>query len=274
MSSIADAETWGRYQPHGLAAVGIGLTRHRIVRGALRRLVGNTVSRMQPHFDVDVAGLKMRCTARDNAIEWGLVFTGARQDRRGRDLVLSGLAPSDVFVDVGANCGTFTLFAARMLSRSGRVVAIEPSAVMTSRLRFNVAANGFDNVQIFETAVGPEAGSATLYVDESHRGMSSLSAIDGYTRTTVPVATLQSIIAQAGVGRIDALKIDIEGFEDRALLPYIASADRGLWPKRILMETTWSDRWKSDCVARLRDAGYREAWSGGGDLLLQLGQIS
>jgi hypothetical protein len=36
------------------------------------------------------------------------------------------------------------------------------------------------------------------------------------------------------------------------------------------METTWSDRWETDCVAKLRDAGYLEAWSGGGDLLLEL----
>jgi FkbM family methyltransferase len=270
MSSIAAAEAWGRYQPHGLAALGIGLTRHRIVRGALRRLVGNTVSRMQPCFDVVVDGLKMRCAAHDNPTEWGLVFIGARQDVRGRDVILSGLAPGDVFVDVGANCGAFTLFASRMLGRSGRVIAIEPMPEMFSRLRFNVAANALPNVQIFETAVGPQAGTATLYVDELRRGFSSLAAVEGYTPTTVPVDTLQAVITQAGVDRIDALKIDIEGYEDRALLPYIAIADRALWPKRIFMETTWSNRWETDCIARLIASGYREAWRDRGDILLRL----
>jgi len=269
MSSIAGAEGWGRHRPHGLAALGIGLTRHRIVRGALRRLVGNTVSRMQPCFDVVVDGFKMRCAAFDNPTEWGLVFIGARQDVRGRDVILSGLAPGDVFVDIGANCGAFTLFAARMLGQSGRVVAIEPMPEMIQRLRFNVTANALPNVQIFETAVGRQPGSATLYVDELRRGHSSMSAVEG-TPTTVPVDTLQSIITQAGVDRIDALKIDIEGYEDRALLPYIASAERALWPKRIFMETTWSNRWETDCVAKLLSSGYRQAWRDRGDILLRL----
>ena len=270
MSAGGSAEEWGRYAPRGIAAVGIGLTRGRIVRGALRRVVGNAVGRMQPCFDVLVDGLKMRCRAHDNATEWGLIFTGARQDRRGRDIILSELAPGDVFVDVGANCGAFTLFAARMLGARGRVVAIEPMPQMVERLQFNVAANALANVEIFATAVGAGAGESTLYVDETHRGMSSMSRVDGYKPTTVPVVTLASLIAQAGIQRIDALKIDIEGYEDRVLLPFIETAPRALWPKRIFMETTWSDRWERDCVDGLLANGYEDAWRSGGDVLLRL----
>jgi len=270
MRAIGDGEDWGGHKPRGLAAVGIGLTRRRIVRGALRRLVGNAVSGMQPCFDVEIDGLKMRCVGHDNPTEWGLIVTGARQDRGGRDLILSELAPGDVFVDIGANCGAFSLFAARLVGKTGRVIAVEPMPEMIARLRFNVLANRFANVQIFETAVGAGEGSITLWVDEARRGHSSLSALEGATRTTVPVATLHSIVTQAGIDRIDALKIDIEGHEDRALLPFIASADRSLWPKRIYMETTWSARWETDCVDRLRLAGYRLAWEGRGDALLEL----
>jgi FkbM family methyltransferase len=263
-------EEWGRHQPRGMAALGIGLTRHRIVRGALRRYVGNVIARAQPCFDVVVDGLKLRCLAQDNATEWGLVFTGARQDRRGRDTIFADLKPGDVFVDIGANCGAFTLFAARLLGPRGRVIAIEPMPQMVERLRFNVAANGFDNVEIFATAVGVSAGTSTLYVDETRRGMSSMSPVAGYTPTTVPTVTLHSLLEAAKVVRIDALKIDIEGYEDRVLLPFVATAPRALWPERIFMETTWSNRWEQDCVANLVAKGYEQAWISGGDVLLRL----
>jgi FkbM family methyltransferase len=274
MRSIGDGGKWGGYRPRGLAAVGLELTRRRLVRGTLRRLLGNAVNGMQPCFDLVVDGLKMRCVGHDNPTEWGLIVTGARQDRDGRNLILSGLAPGDVFVDVGANCGAYTLFAARLVGAAGHVIAIEPMPEMIARLRFNVLSNGFANVQIFETAVGPEEGSTTLYVDEHRRGHSSCIALAGGTRATVPVTTLSSLIAQARVDRIDALKIDIEGYEDRALLPYIASADRRLWPKRIFLETTWAARWETDCVGRLQSAGYFTAWRDRGDILLKLPETS
>jgi len=261
---------WGDYRPRGLAALGIGLTRRRLVRGALRRLVGNAVSGMQPCFDVEIDGLKMRCIGHDNPTEWGLIVTGPRQDRRGRDTILSELAPGHVFVDIGANCGAYTLFAARLVSDTGRVIAIEPMPEMIARLRFNLRANGFANVQVFETAVGARAGNITLHVDEARRGHSSLLPLEGAIKTTVPVTTLHTLVTQARIDRIDAMKIDIEGYEDRALLPFIASADRSLWPKRLFMETTWSRRWESDCVARLQAAGYSVACHARGDILLRL----
>ena len=173
-------------------------------------------------------------------------------------------------MDVGANCGAYTLFAARAVGPSGRVIAIEPMPEMLRRLRYNIAVNAFQNIKVVPTAVGPEAGIATLFVDEARRGLSSMEKLQGATPTQVPIATLLSVIELSGVGRVDALKIDIEGFEDRALLPFFSTAPRTLWPKRIYMETDWSARWERDCIASLLAVGYVEAWRGRGDILLAL----
>ena len=263
-------EAWGGYSPRGAAAIAIALTRKRIVRGSARRFVGNIVKDAQPYFDVEIDGMKMRCAARDNPTEWGLVFMGARQDHVGRDVIIAPLKEGDVFVDVGANCGAYSLFAARNVGRTGRVIAIEPMPEMLARLRFNIGLNGFDNIDVVPTAVGPAAGTATLFVDESRRGLSSMSKLEGSTPLKVPITTLQAVIERAGVDRIDALKIDIEGFEDRALLPFVGTAPRALWPKRIYMETDWSERWERDCIAGLLAAGYGEGWRSRGDILLRL----
>ena len=112
-SQRVGSRAWGTYRPQGVAAVAIQLTRNRIVRGAARRFVGNYLKDAQPFFDVEVDGMKMRCAARDNPTEWGLVFMGARQDHVGRDVIIAPLRAGDVFLDVGANCGAYALFAAR-----------------------------------------------------------------------------------------------------------------------------------------------------------------
>jgi FkbM family methyltransferase len=264
------AEPWGTHRPQGVAAVAIQLTRNRIVRGAARRFVGNYLKAAQPFFDVEIDGMKMRCAARDNPTEWGLVFMGQRQDHVGRDVIIAPLREGNVFLDIGANCGAYALFAARQVGPSGRVIAIEPMPEMLRRLRYNIAVNGFPNIEVVPTAVGPEAGTATLFVDEARRGLSSMEVLDGATPLQVPIATLLSVVERSGVDRVDALKIDIEGFEDRALLPFIAAAPRALWPKRIYMETDWAARWERDCIAGLIAAGYVEAWRSRGDILLRL----
>jgi FkbM family methyltransferase len=195
---------------------------------------------------------------------------GARQNHVGRDVIIASLRDGDVFLDIGANCGACALFAARAVGPSGRVIAIEPMPEMLRRLRYNIAVNGFRNIEVVPTAVGPQAGTATLFVDEARRGLSSMEKLEGATPLQVPIATMLSMVERPGVDRIDALKIDIEGFEDRALLPYIAAAPRTLWPKRIYMETDWAARWERDCIAGLIAAGYLEAWRSRGDILLRL----
>ena len=57
------------------------------------------------------------------------------------------------------------------------------------------------------------------------------------------------------LSRIDALKIDIEGYEDRALLPFFAQAAESLWPRLLILERSDKD-WASDLMGALRKAGY------------------
>ena len=164
----------------------------------------------------------------------------------------------------------FTLFAARKVGPTGRVIAIEPLPQMLERLRFNIAANRFTNVTVVETAVGAEAGSATIHVGNEQFGHSSMHPVEGHEALQIPVVPLVDICRTAGLTKIDALKIDIEGYEDRALVPFFRSASRSLWPTNIFMETDHVDRWETDCLADLIERGYRKVWSSGGDALLKL----
>lgn len=71
------------------------------------------------------------------------------------------------------------------------------------------------NVSIFESAVGEEPGTSHLYIYPRNYAQSTM-ALRGGTEIKVNMEPLAHIIAAAGVNRIDTMKIDIEGFEDRA----------------------------------------------------------
>ena len=64
-------------------------------------------------------------------------------------------------------------------------------------------------------------------------------------------------IAEAGLTRVDTLKADIEGFEDKALLPYLEGADEALLPGRIVIEHLGRAYWKRDCFPVFERLGYR-----------------
>jgi hypothetical protein len=82
------------------------------------------------------------------------------------------------------------------------------------------------------------------------------------------MAPLLAIVQVAGRTRIDAMKIDVEGYEDRVLIPFFREAPSYLWPRRILMEVEHAARWESDCLRTLVDAGYRVTPIGKKDVLL------
>ena len=270
MTAPPETTEWGYYRPPWQAALCIGALRHRIARGAMKRPLRKLLANISPLYDIEIDGLKLRCRAGDNYTEQMALERNGHTNRTAIELITQGLGFGGVFMDIGANCGLFTLFAARKVGARGRVIAIEPLPQMLERLRFNIAANRFTNVTVVATAVGAELGSATIHVGNEQFGHSSMHPVEGHTALQVPVLPLLDICGTVGLTKIDALKIDIEGYEDRALVPFFRSAPRSLWPEKIFMEIDHGDRWETDCLATLIEGGYQKVWSSGGDALLKL----
>lgn len=125
------------------------------------------------------------------------------------------IAPSDVIVDVGANIGAFTVFAA-LQATSGRVISLEPVATNFSLLRANVQGNGLSNVQLVHAGVASQHGKRELFLSDLSTGRHSLYAeVAGHTsrREVVQMTTIEELFAAYGVVRCDYLKLDCEGAE-------------------------------------------------------------
>jgi FkbM family methyltransferase len=124
------------------------------------------------------------------------------------------LSPGDVFYDLGANVGFFTLLAARLVGPQGAVVAFEPDPRNAKTLRANMARNGFSHVTVVEQGVSDTSGSLRFNVKDST--MSRL-ARPGEEGIDVPVTTLDDFIAGGAAPAPTLVKMDIEGAEIAAL---------------------------------------------------------
>ena len=129
-------------------------------------------------------------------------------------LVLQMLEPGQVFVDVGANIGYFSLLAAHRVGATGAVMAFEPDPGNHALLVRSATANGFSQVIHAELAGLAECdGEATLYLSEDNLGDHQIFAT-GQQRDTLPIRLLQGgAFLGSRVSRLDLVKIDTQGSE-------------------------------------------------------------
>ena len=122
------------------------------------------------------------------------------------------------FIDVGANDGLYTLFAAKRVGPSGRVVALEPSGREFARLEENLRLNRLANICPLRLAASDRDGVATLRIAGfGHEGCNTLGgfayAIEQEGTEEVRLATLDNIVSERALRRVDVVKIDAEGGE-------------------------------------------------------------
>ncbi|MFZ5781041.1 MAG: FkbM family methyltransferase [Pseudomonadota bacterium] len=133
------------------------------------------------------------------------------------------LRPGMVFIDVGANDGYYTLFAARRVGPTGRVVAAEPSSRERAHLQRNLGRNGLDNVTVVPAAIGSTSGLADLHLAHGvHAGHNTLGSFahDDVVRASlerVPIEPLDSVVARLALSHVDFIKVDVEGAEARVI---------------------------------------------------------
>jgi FkbM family methyltransferase len=120
-----------------------------------------------------------------------------------------------VFVDVGANIGSFTLPVAKSLGAGGRVIAVESSPTVFPYLKRNVELNGLTNVSLAQCAASDTDLQEVPFYEApiDSFGMGSLGAQFSGKPISVITRTLDSILSERSVDRVDLIKVDVEGFE-------------------------------------------------------------
>lgn len=151
----------------------------------------------------------------------------AKQHHREMTPVLRSFMPEDAVVfDIGGHAGQFAKLFAK-IARAGRVYTFEPSPYALSILGLGVRASGLDNITVVPVGLGDAPGRHTLTTPLKERGsrgygLAHLGVGGDSGRTTVAqevrITTIDAFAAEAGIGRLDFIKADVEGWELRMLM--------------------------------------------------------
>jgi FkbM family methyltransferase len=266
---------FGAFAPTRAQAAIISLAqRSRLKRGAFRPMMSRLLNLLRAGpLDVQYQGASFRFYHQTSATERGALFN-PEYNLVELDFLRAHTPQGGVFVDVGANVGTYALTLARHVAANGTVIAVEPHPVTCTRLAFNRAASALDNVKLVAVAAGSSDGELMIQTDADNLGASHIVSVEGADRAVrVPSLRLQRILHDAGVDHVDALKIDVEGFEDRVLTEFFRQAPQALWPRAVVIEHLSRNDWQDDIIADMRARGYAETGKTRSNTLLLLSSI-
>lgn len=133
------------------------------------------------------------------------------------EFMRQSLNPGNIFFDVGANAGIFTIIAAKKVGLNGHVYAFEPGKRELELLKHNIAINNLTNVTVIETAITNKKG-VTNFAISRDGAMNSLAQTDHPKQQieswqTIEITTLDNVLEELNISQVDFLKIDVEGAE-------------------------------------------------------------
>ena len=151
---------------------------------------------------------------------------------------IAGFGSGEVLVDIGANVGMYTIWAAK--TRGARVFAFEPESQNYAVLNRNILMNGIGGqAKAYCLALSNESGLSELHLSETSIGGSCHSLgeqVDFRHQPMKPVfsqgcvaARLDDLVAAGVVPLPDYIKIDVDGFEPKV----IAGAARVIREKKV-----------------------------------------
>ncbi|MBI4677563.1 MAG: FkbM family methyltransferase [Elusimicrobia bacterium] len=194
------------------------LKRLLVGRGSPAQRVFLAVARLaQLRFEstLRVDGHNLAARTSDRALALILHKVGL-VDLAEKRLLSREVKPGMTCLDIGANIGVYTLYLARLVGRSGRVVAFEPEPENFEMLERNVARNGYAQVECVRKAVSDRTGAADLGFCEENRGDHRLFS-RGQGRRAVPVETTRLDDFFPPGAKVDLIKMDVQGSEVAAM---------------------------------------------------------
>jgi FkbM family methyltransferase len=193
---------------------GLGLRRMKIINDFYHYLF----SRLKPDF-VELEGKKFYFDKFDNSH----ILNPEFRERALIEIMKKEVKKGDTVLDLGANIGFYTLFLADLVGPGGRVFAFEPSPETFSILKKNVEANSYGNIVLEQKCIADKSGAEEFFMyNDLGSHFSSLSGniykmSKRITSVRTQTVSLDDYFNNYS-GRIDFIKMDIEGAENRALI--------------------------------------------------------
>lgn len=135
------------------------------------------------------------------------------------ELLKKVVRPGDVFLDLGANIGYFSLLVA-INSPSANIISFEPVKDLFQNMNDNISLNNIKNISTINAAAGEINEEKDLFISTpDNSGMSSFHQPENYSgkKESVKVVSIDEWFKTSALSKIDIIKLDIEGSELAAL---------------------------------------------------------
>lgn len=151
----------------------------------------------------------------DHGVYYGL-------EGKALNLVFNKVKREMYIMDIGANLGYTTMKFAQLTGPKGNVYAFEPDVFNFSKAQKNLSLNSFSNIDLHNEGMGDYTCEAILYnVNKNNRGMMRIldenKSNDEFEKSNIKLTTIDNAMEQYNINRIDLIKIDVEGFEQKVL---------------------------------------------------------
>lgn len=192
------------------------------------RLWARTGRKGQARFEVmEWLGPKLSATRMQARLPDGSVMLCDLNDMVQRQIYFGGMyepvesylflklvGPGMTVIDVGANCGQYTLLASRAIGREGHVHAFEPIADTYKILEEHVQLNKLSNVTLNRYALWNQKTELALgRGEEQESALWSAGYVGDPSRILVQAIRFDDYAREHGLERVDVIKMDIEGAE-------------------------------------------------------------
>lgn len=185
-----------------------------------------------PYGDIlEIQGSKMYVNVRDDNLAMRKTFQAYAINRVHEEtttnLFKKTVKNGDIVVDLGANIGYFTLLAAKLVGKEGRIYAFEPETKNYNYLSKNIRLNNYNNVLAIKKAVSDKNGKTKLYICEQDTGHHTINQYEGIKNYKPNIETKENFVEIETVTlddfledkekAVDIIKMDVEGAEMLAL---------------------------------------------------------
>jgi len=239
------------------------------VPGSIRRYIKRYIRKFHRANIVDHTdrGINLRCYPFQNVHDMNFA-TGQlfRKEKPKFDAIQSHIEKISVFIDVGANTGTISITLAVMYPDK-KVYAFEPNPEAYSRLYFNHSLNYAPNLTLINAALGKETAKKKLFISGNIGGGSIHEIVNG-RGFEVDMLTIDKFCEEQSIDRGLAIKIDVEGYEDRVIMPVFENLPETKWPNLVILEHNLKELWQQDCLDFMLQHGYELVYSDRSDSIL------
>jgi FkbM family methyltransferase len=284
MTASADLAPYGSHEPNSFIRAILAITRRLrptwlgLRLSMLFRRVAINSLRGRP-VDTVIWNARMRLYPDRDGCEKNALFTPQMFDVEERRVLAEAIdrriasGATFTFIDIGASAGLYSLYVASRSGARARILAIEPQPGLVERLRFNVKVNPSANIAVLPIAVARHEGELDLVMERRGGASTRLTEAGAESHdaetTRVMGRPLASILDEAGIFSIDALKSNLRAAEDVALAQFLQTAPPELLPRFVLIEEQPQDG-SFELYALMEERGYRIAARGRQNAVFQL----